>query len=332
MATLRKMNGKYYVRLRIDGKESLLPTGTTRQDLAEQQLKIINRDLLKVKQNLKTKSELDLKKKTIQDCIKYFFNTYKSEREVTKTTLYTYRLALKDFEKAYENFKYFQDIERKDYHLLVGYLKHRYNSTTVNIRLRGIRAFINYLEDVGYIENRPFKVKEIKADKKLPQYITPPEMDLFYSQITNPKHRATFRTLEYTGMRVGELPNSRRDGDFIYITQSKSKKERIVPIPPQIIQDYDLAINPPLKRDHISHLFTEYIRKAGIKGRTLHSLRHTYALRMLVETSNISFVKELLGHSSVKVTEIYTQFPQEYLKQLFDKKFQLLNSEQIPKA
>lgn len=328
MAKLTFKDGRYYVRLRGKGIDKLLPTGTNKRYIAEQHLRRIEADLLAVKQRLKDEAEFQIK--SIDECVRYFFANYPKEKGITKTTVYTYKQALDDFRGAFSNVKRIQDIKRADYPILTNYLKRRYSGTTVNIRLRGIRVFLNYLEETEFIKDRPFKVREIKTDKKLPQYITPEEMDRFYKQIENPKHRATFKTLEYTGMRVGELPGSQRDGDFIRITHSKSKRERIIPIPPQYIPDYDLAVNEPLKRDYISHLFTRYARRAGIKNRSLHSLRHTYALRTLIQTNNIAFVRELLGHSSVTVTEIYTQFPIDYLKQLFANDDKIINVQQMP--
>ncbi len=53
------------------------------------------------------------------------------------------------------------------------------------------------------------------------------------------------------------------------------------------------------------------------KGRTLHSLRHTFALREYYRTGDIYQVKERLGHSAVAVTEVYLRFPQEYLERVF---------------
>ena len=62
------------------------------------------------------------------------------------------------------------------------------------------------------------------------------------------------------------------------------------------------------------------MKKAGIEGKSLHSLRHSFALRMWAELGDIYLVKKLLGHSTVKTTDIYTKFPVEYLKQVFDQR------------
>lgn len=71
-----------------------------------------------------------------------------------------------------------------------------------------------------------------------------------------------------------------------------------------------------------SKSFKEAVRKAGIKGKTLHCLRHSFAIRMWVELGDIFLVKRLLGHSTVKTTEIYTKYPTDYLKQVFDQRVQ----------
>ena len=124
----------------------------------------------------------------------------------------------------------------------------------------------------------------------------------------------------------------------------KGNKERIVPIPESVIQDYHIAIaeyecftetaNSELtdksaierrirkyavnRKDKITHSFTDTVKLTKIEGKkSLHALRHTYALRMFVELGEIHLVQKLLGHSSVTVTEVYTKFPVDYLKGIF---------------
>ena len=118
-------------------------------------------------------------------------------------------------------------------------------------------------------------------------------------------------------MRLGELKHSRIEGEFIIIEKSKNRKERIIPIPIENIPDYEIAKNCVISDSRISHIFSDICRQVGLKGKTLHCLRHTFALRKLLETNNISIVKELLGHCNVQVTEIYTQFPRDFLVQVF---------------
>ena len=71
------------------------------------------------------------------------------------------------------------------------------------------------------------------------------------------------------------------------------------------------------KPDHISRTFSKLRDKADISSnKSLHSLRHTFALRKLLELGNIYLVKEMLGHSSVNTTQIYLQFPKGYIKEV----------------
>lgn len=211
----------------------------------------------------------------------------------------------------------FRNLNKKHYSELINYLKDKYNDTTVNIRLRSIRAMLNYLLEKEMIEKLPFKVKQIKTEQGLPKFITPDEMNSIYEKVKDKRLAAIYRVYEATGMRVGELRNSHRDGEFIIVEKSKNRKQRIIPIPLERTPDYDLAKELNYSVSWISHNFSNACKKAGLEGKTIHCLRHTFALKKLMELNNISLVKELLGHSSVKVTEIYTQFPPEFLSQVF---------------
>ncbi|MDD5764659.1 MAG: tyrosine-type recombinase/integrase [Candidatus Marinimicrobia bacterium] len=316
MAGLRLLKGKYYIRVWIDGKEKLLPTGTANLRDAEVQKKRIERQEIEVKQKIRDEIDALKNRRTIQEGIDYFLKNIGAERNITESTVKSYRLAGKDFQNALNSLVYFDSIQRTNYSDLLAYLQSRYNPTTVNIRLRGIRCILNFLSEKGLIQ-LPFKVKQIKTDRQLPKFITPEEMDTIYKQVNDPKLAATFRVYEFTGMRLSELLHSRLTGNFIKVEQSKGRKERIIPIPAERVTDYLLATNEPYSIYHISHKFSVYCKQAGLKGKTIHALRHTFALRKLVETNNIQIVKELLGHSSVTVTEIYTTFPVDFLMQIF---------------
>lgn len=317
MAGLRLLKGKYYIRVWVDGKEKLLPTGTANRRDAEIQLSKVKRRELEVKQRLRDEMEAVKNRLTIQAGIDYLLRSVSSVRNITQTTLKIYRLAANDFIHALGARVYFEALQRSDYTPLLNYLQERYNPTTVNIRLRGIRAMLNYLLENGLIKSLPFKIKQVKTDRNLPKFITPDEMDLIYQQVTDPKLAATFRVYECTGLRLSELFNSKLTGDFITVEQSKGRKQRIIPIPPERVPDYLLATTEPYSAGYISRAFHLACVKAGLAGKTIHCLRHTFALRKLLETNNISLVKELLGHSSVKVTEIYTTFPVDFLAQIF---------------
>lgn len=317
MAGLRKLRGKFYIRVWIDGKEKLLPTGTSNRRDAEIQKTKIERQELEIKQRLRDQIDELKNRLTIKDGVDYFLKHVKPEHNITDSTVKTYRQASGDFVAALQSVIYFDSLTRLHYSDLLNYLQQRYNPTTVNIRLRGIRAMLNFLFEKNLIKQIPFRVKQIKTDRQLPKFITPDEMDKIYGQVTDDKLLATFRVYEATGMRLSELFKSKLKGDFITVEQTKGRRQRIIPIPADRIQDYLLATSEPYSAGFISRSFHDACKKSGLHGKTIHSLRHTFALRKLLETDNILLVKELLGHSSVKVTEIYTAIPADFLAQIF---------------
>ena len=319
MASLRKLKGKWYVRIFFNGKEKIIPTYTSIRRDAEITLRRFKENEQEVKLNLA--DHLLNSGVTVEDCIRFFNSNYKVEKGITESTYRIYKLSINDFKNCFKLKTRLNDLTKRDYSKLVTFLKMKYNETTVNIRLRGIRAFLNYLLEKDFIKSLPFPIKQIKTDKAPPKMITPEEMELIYSQIEDPALLSTYKVLEVTGMRVGELKNSHRDGEFIIVEKSKARKKRYVPIPVEYIQAFDTAKKTLYSDSWLSRSFTKASKKAGLKGKTAHSLRHTFAYRMLLETDNIQLVRDMLGHSSTIVTELYTQIPTEYLKQVFtDKK------------
>ena len=317
MASMRKMRGKWYIRIFYNGKEKIVPTYTTIKRDAEIILRKYQQNEQDIKFNL-AHNLLD-QELTIDDCIKFFKQNYRTEKGIEQSTMSMYNLALRDFQNCFSYLSNFYAIKKPDYPALVEYLSSRYNKTTVNIRLRGIRAFLNYLDDKDFIKNIPFIVKQVKTDKQEPKLITPPELTNIYSFVDDSILLSIFKVYEVTGMRLGELSNSFREGDFIVILKSKSRKKRYIPIPENYHEDYDIAVNSEYLPDRITRSFTKYCKMAKVHGKTLHCLRHTFAYKKLLETNNMQLVRDLLGHASVSVTEIYTQMPMEYLLQVFGK-------------
>ena len=330
MASLKKRNNKYYVRIRSNGLDKLIPTFTGIKRDAEIILRKYQLNETEVKLHLA--ESLLTSSVTIVKCIQFFNTNYKTEKGITESTKKSYKNALQDFEDCFTSKRSISSLQKRDNSLLVSYLNSRYNETTVNIRLRGIRLFLNYLIEKDMIKTLPFTVKQIKTDKAPPKMITPGELDLIYAEVTDSVLLSSYKVLEVTGMRVGELKNSRRDGEFIIVEKSKARKKRFIPFPVEYIQDYETATESVYSDSWLSRSFTKAVENARIKdgldemvkeslkGKTAHSLRHTFAYRMLLETDNIQLVRDMLGHSSTGVTEIYTQIPAKYLKQVFTEK------------
>ncbi|MEA1876040.1 MAG: tyrosine-type recombinase/integrase [Bacteroidota bacterium] len=200
----------------------------------------------------------------------------------------------------------------------IGDTEKKISETTINIRIRSVNAFTNWLLQEGNILG-PIKFKQIKVDEQLPKFLTPDELDSFYEKVDNPILLSTFKVYEGLGIRLSELHNSYHEGKYIIIPaeHSKSRRDRMIPIDMDLLTHYKIVKKNLYHPDTITKSFRKYADKAGLPGdKTLHSLRHTYALRTLQKTNNIVTVKELLGHSDIKTTLIYTKFPPDYISEM----------------
>lgn len=355
--------GPFYIRIWLPNlkKVKLIPTYTENKRDAERKLRIIQEKewLIKAEQSLLLAglSEFRNDGKLITSIneamgldmvttLKMASSKYlkSCEQRISITTIKVYRIALDNLLKALSSNTRVTELSKKHYEILLSYFKTNYsNKTTINIRLRAIRTFLYWLVENEYIEQIPFKIRQLKIDDALPKFIKPSEIKAIYSHVDDPVLLSTFKVYEATGMRLSELFHSKLNDKFLTVF-GKGRKERLIPIPDSIIDDYLIAIaefesikdkaNSELndkgainrrvnryinsRTMRISHVFTDAVRLAGIKGkRSLHALRHTYALRMLVDLGDLHLVQKLLGHTSITTTEIYTKFPTDYLKNIF---------------
>jgi site-specific recombinase XerD len=162
--------------------------------------------------------------------------------------------------------------------------------------------------------------------KPLPKYLTVVEVKRLLQQCVNLKHRCILKILYGCGLRVSEvLALKIADIDSaamrIHIRAAKGKKDRVVPLPQTLLQNlrqYYLAYRPEVylfegqhggnySAKSIQNFIKKYAREAKIqKSVTPHMLRHSYATHQLENGVNIRYVQALLGHNSIKTTELYT--------------------------
>ena len=286
--------------------------------------------------------------------------------QVADSTIKTYRLALGDLKSALNPAMRVNELKRSHYDVILSYLIRRYNNTTVNIRQRGIKTYLNWLLDYEYITKFPFKIKMFK-NKQVPKFLTSEEIKSVYRYVSDPVILSAFRVYENCGLRLSELFTSELDGKYLKVL-GKGGKTRFVPILDEYLHDFQIAQATNYNIHKITRSFTrawrltlleshptlinveniqelsdkklkeiafeilehKYAknlgktkltekekREAHSQVKTLHSFRHTYALKTWMETNDIFLVRKLLGHSGVTTTEIYTQFPPEYLKTVF---------------
>lgn len=320
MIGLRKLKGKYYGRLRLNGKDKLLPLNTSYKTEADRLLKLLNEKEALVKAGLLASLEID-RIPTINEAVHVFLNE-STNSGLNPTTVKHYGYALQQLSKIANTNVSVGRIAESDCNKLKTHLLKEYVRPTVNSYLKSINVFLSWSEKKYKVELPP-RIKLVKYERTLPEFLKPDELDSIYILCKDEKMLSTFKVYEHTGIRLRELHNCELDitdnGTFIKLRRTKAKRERIIPIPKEIAEDFKITVNGGIyKPDRISKTFSKLRNLAKVgSNKSIHSLRHTFALRKLLELGNIYLVKELLGHSSVTTTQIYLDFPNGFIKEVF---------------
>lgn len=225
-------------------------------------------------------------------------------------------------------------------------------AATIARKLAAIKAFYRFMTAEGYMDANPAEVVEAGTKGiKLPRVLSEDEVVRLLNQpdITTAegfRDRTMLEVLYATGMRVSELINltlERVDLNMKYIIAfGKGSKERIVPlgsVAAEFLQQYLEKVRPKLThagrntnivflafggheltRQRFWQIIRGYGRKANInKVLTPHIMRHSFATHLLDNGADLRSVQELLGHSDISTTQIYTHLTNKRLRDIYAK-------------
>lgn len=283
-----------------------------------------------------------------EEVIDNFFKVLKSEYNYSDYTIKNYKLDLTLFfdflNKSNINYLYLN----KDN--VLAYLKYldkmNLKNSTISRRISTLRTFYNYLMNEGLINSNIFlNVKNPKLEKKLPNYLNYTEMEELLESIDistdeGLKRRLLIEMFYSTGCRVSEIINIKvKDIDFkdkkIRI-MGKGSKERIVYYGDYAKKYLDKYLSKGMDKDYlfvnkhgdkytveeIELIVKDIMKHLSIKTHvTPHTLRHTFATHLLNNGADIRSVQELLGHSNLSTTGIYTHVSSDRLKEVYFKTF-----------
>ena len=237
--------------------------------------------------------------------------------------------------KEYFNFKKL-DPEKPDEENIKQFLLNKqsknYSPQTINLYLNAIKFFYREVLKTPQTINLKFA----KRSKKLPIVLSREEIKNIIGAIRNPKHRLIISLAYGAGLRVSEVIDLKaKDVDWeeltIHLKNAKGKKDRITIFPEKIkteLQNLIAGKNPnnylfeserggKLTERTAQKVFENALRGAGIKkDATFHSLRHSFATHLLENGVDVRYVQELLGHQSIRTTQIYTQVTNPKLKDI----------------
>ncbi|MDD4608195.1 MAG: site-specific tyrosine recombinase XerD [Bacilli bacterium] len=282
----------------------------------------------------------------MEKIIDEFMNYLLIEKKYSNNTIQSYKNDLNRYHIFIKN-KQLNDITRDD---IKDYLKYLSNlnlsDRTIARNISSIKSFYKFLLIEKYVTSDPLEfIDAPKIRKSLPNVLSIDEvlqlLDIELTDNFSYRNKAMLELMYATGLRVSELVNLKvHNVDLnmaIVRTFGKGSKERIVPIGDYALDSLKVYINEyrdsMLKRKYTDYLFLnnhgdkltrqgffKIIKKqAQIKNIKTpfspHTLRHSFATHLLTYGADLRTIQELLGHSSISTTQIYTHVSNEKLKQ-----------------
>ncbi|WP_297796020.1 tyrosine-type recombinase/integrase [uncultured Eudoraea sp.] len=264
------------------------------------------------------------------------------EKNYSLNTVKAYEKDIKGFEDFCHKEFNLDQIDEADYNLIrawvVKMVTEGLSNRTVNRKIASLKAYYKFLLKTDNIEVNPLaKHKALKTPKKIEVPFSVTEMETLLQNVhfedgfEGSRDRLIIELLYTTGIRRAELINLKLN--YLELPNKtlkvlgKRNKERIVPLLDSTIQLFKDYLNERIKLDSIRDLDFVFLSKSGIKiyetlvyriingyfskvsskvKKSPHILRHTFATHLLNKGADLNSVKELLGHSSLASTQVYT--------------------------
>lgn len=279
-----------------------------------------------------------------------FLSYLEVEANYSKNTINSYENDLNKFEEYYKN-KDLLKITSKDIEKYIQTLSDL-APTTVSHNISSLKTFYSYFLKQVRISNNPTDgIKSPKLGIHLPTYLTIDEvnklLDIEVTDAFSSRNKAILELMYATGLRISEvisLEFKNIDYDECIIrVMGKGSKERIVPVNDYAIKylkEYIDNYRPELVKNDINNyiflnnhgrmltrqgIFKMIKNYAALKNikKTIgpHTLRHTFATHLLENGADLRVIQELLGHSDISTTQIYTHLTKEALHNEYKKYF-----------
>lgn len=276
-----------------------------------------------------------------------FLEYLNKELNYSENTEISYREDITNFlnylEKNQLNYK------KIDGEIIRDYLKYldeaKLKNSTIARRISALRTFYNYLLNKNIVDTNLFNsIRNPKLEKKLPNYLSYEELAKILDNIDistkiGLRNRLLVEMFYATGCRVSEMINIKvsdinKSNNSIRI-MGKGSKERIVYFG-EYARDYLDRYLPLIDTDYlftqesrdklsihdVEYIISDLVKNLALKTHvTPHTLRHTFATHLLNNGADIKTVQELLGHSSLNTTGIYTHVSNERIKEVYRKTF-----------
>jgi integrase/recombinase XerC len=286
--------------------------------------------------------------------VESFIRYIQFEKRYSPKTVISYQTDLKQFENFLE--KEYDGTRAQDanYGLvrswIVSLVEDKLDNLSVNRKIACLRSYYKFLLRQEIITKDPMmKIKILKTKKKLPHFVNESDTAILLDNVNygqghaGQRDKLILELLYGTGMRLAELI-SLKEADVNLHARTirvlgKRNKERVIPFGEslvEVIKEYKRLRNKEVsKQEHpyllvtddgsplypmmVNRIVKKYLKLfTSVEKKSPHVLRHSYATHLLNKGAEINAVKDLLGHSSLAATQVYTHNSMEKLKKAFD--------------
>ena len=289
----------------------------------------------------------------MEEFLKEYLTILRYEKNLSENTTKSYQTDLTKF-CTYLKEKNVTDLNDVTSNIITKYFELQrlegIDSSTTARYMSSVKGFFRFLEDNNYIQKNPTeKLSSVKKARKLPSVLTFAEIEKILDipktdDTAGLRDKAILETFYSSGLRVSELINLKINDlffdDEVIRVLGKGSKERIVPIGSSAIKwikQYLTRSRPLLEKKSKSQNFV-FLNKRGTKLSRMwiwkivnncaneagitkeihpHTFRHSFATHLLEGGANLRAVQEMLGHSNIVTTQIYTHIDRKYLKEVY---------------
>ncbi len=287
----------------------------------------------------------------------YFLQHIQFEKRLSHHTLTAYESDMKQFSLYLEFQYELKEPEKADSQMIRSWIaslaEEKMDNRSINRKIATLRSYYNFLLRRKTIVADPMlKVKALKTDRSLPKFVEEKPMQTmlddveFANDFGGIRDKLVLELLYGTGMRLAELIGL-KIGDINFYNNTltvlgKRNKHRVIPINKTLVEAINIYLkcreevlieNPENKDNHyliltdngtqaypmfIQRLVKRYLSLVtSLEQRSPHVLRHTFATHLLNRGADLNAIKDLLGHTSLAATQVYTHNTIEKLKKVF---------------
>jgi len=289
----------------------------------------------------------------MEQFIREYMKMLKVERNLARNSLESYQRDLNQYHDFLQNNLNVKSIRKTtlgDIRSYIRYLNDKaMSANSIKRAISSIRTYYNFLSAEGKMKDNPAQLLDTpKVPQKLPNVLTIQEIDMILSIIPNNKPMslrdlAIFEMMYSCGLRVTELCDFKTtdilwDSEMIRV-QGKGDKQRFIPVGPIAHDNLNNYLNNerPSLADKDHNVSEVFLSKNGLKLTRMmiwvllkkwteasglekevspHTLRHSFATHLLEGGADLRSVQEMLGHTDITTTQIYTHLDKEHLKEV----------------